>query len=48
MRPSPDAMDNLFSSLYYYPIPKSYLDKNLIMYLFIKDEQEASASSMPD
>jgi hypothetical protein len=41
-------MDNLFGSLYYFPIPKSYLDKNLIIYMFIKDEQEASASSMPD
>lgn len=48
MRPSPDVMDNLFGALYYYPIPKSFLDKNLTMFLFIKDEQEATASSMPN
>lgn len=41
-------MDNLFGALFYFPIPKSYLDRNLTMFMFVKDEQEASASSMPN
>ena len=48
MRPSPDVMDNMFGALYYFPVPKSYLDKNLMMFLFVKDELEPTASSMPN
>lgn len=48
MRPNPDVMDNMFGALYYYPVPKSYLDKNLMMFLFVKDELEPTASSMPN
>jgi hypothetical protein len=48
MRPNPDVMDNMFGALYYFPVPKSYLDKNLMMFLFVKDELEPTASSMPN
>lgn len=48
MRPNPDVMDNLFGALFYFPVPKTFLDRNLTMFLMVKDEQEASASSMPN
>jgi len=47
MRPNPDPMDNIFGALYLFPMPKSFLDRNLTMYLFIKDEEEASPNSIP-
>jgi hypothetical protein len=48
MRPNPDVMDNMFGALYYFAVPKSFLDRNLTMFLLIKDELEPSASSMPN
>lgn len=41
-------MDNLFGALFYFVVPKNFLNKNLQMFLLVKDEQEASASSMPN
>lgn len=38
MRPSPDVMDNLFGALFYFPVPKSYLDRNLSLLFYVKDE----------
>lgn len=40
-------MDNMFGALYYFVLPKSFLDRNLSLFLFVKDESEPSASSMP-
>lgn len=48
MRPNPDVMDNMFGALYYFSVPKSFLDRNLTMFLLIKDELEPAASSMPN
>jgi hypothetical protein len=48
MRPQPDPMDNRFGALFLFPIPKSFLDRNLTMFIFVKDEQEATASSIPN
>ena len=28
-------MDNLFESLYYFPVPKSYLDRNMTIFMLI-------------
>jgi hypothetical protein len=47
MRTQPDAVDNMFGALTYFAMPKSFLEKNVGMYLLIKDEQEASLTSMP-
>ena len=41
-------MDNRFGALVLFPIPKTFLDKNLTMFLFVKDEQEATVSSIPN
>lgn len=48
IRPRPDKQDNLFNSLYYFVVPKSLFDKPLALYMFIKNEEEASADSMPN
>ena len=47
MRPSPDSVDNLFNALVYFAIPKSFLDRTLTLFMFVKDELEATVSSMP-
>lgn len=47
MRSQPDSIDNIYSALAYFAVPKSFLDRNIGMYLLIKDEEEASLSSMP-
>jgi hypothetical protein len=47
MRTQPDPIDNMFNALTYFAIPKSYLERNVAFYLLIKDESEASLSSMP-
>lgn len=48
IRPNPDVMDNMFGALYYFVLPKTFLDRNLTMFLLVKDELEPSASSMPN
>jgi hypothetical protein len=47
IRTQPDPIDNLFNALTYFAVPKSYLERNVAFYLLIKDEAEASLSSMP-
>lgn len=47
MRTQPDPIDNMFNALTYFAVPKSYLERNVAFYLLIKDESEASLSSMP-
>ena len=47
MRSQPDSIDNIFNALVYFAVPKSFLDRKVGMYLLIKDEEEASLSSMP-
>ena len=42
MRPSPDVMDNLFGALFYYVVPKSFLNRNLQLFMYVKDETEAA------
>ena len=41
-------MDNMFGALYYFVLPKTFLDRNLTMFLLVKDELEPSASSIPN
>lgn len=48
MRTQPDPMDNLFGALFLFPLPRSYLDRNLAFFMFARDEQEPSPLSMPD
>ena len=47
MRTTPDAVENMFKALTFFPMPKSYFTKQVSMYLLIKDEQEASLMSLP-
>lgn len=47
IRVQPDVMDNMFGALTYFPMPKSFLDKDIGLHLLIKDEQVASPHSIP-
>ena len=47
MRVSPDMMDNNFNALYYFVIPRNLLDRNLTLFMMVKDEQERAKSNMP-
>ena len=47
MRTTPDAVENMFKALTFFPMPKSYLQKQVNLFVLIKDEQEASLMSLP-
>ena len=40
--------NNLFNAVHYFVIPKSLLDRQLALYMFVKNEEESSADSMPN
>lgn len=40
-------MDNNFNALYYFVIPRNLLDRNLTLFMLVKDEQERAKSNMP-
>ena len=44
----PDAMDNQFGAITAFIIPKSFLERQLKMFLLVKDETKATAHAMPD
>jgi hypothetical protein len=48
MRIPPDVMDNQFNALAAFVVPKSYIDRKLMMFVLLKDETKATAHSMPD
>ena len=37
----------MFGALTYFVVPRSYLERNVAFYLLIKNEAEASLTSMP-
>ena len=47
IRSQPDPIDNMFGALTYFVVPRSYLERNVAFYLLIKNEAEASLTSMP-
>ena len=47
IRTTPDPVENMFGSLTYFAIPKSYLQQGLKLFLLVKDEQQPSMTSFP-
>ena len=48
MRVPPDVMDNPFGALAAFYIPKSLLERQIKIFLLVKDETKPTAHSMPD
>jgi hypothetical protein len=48
MRVPPDVMDNPFGALTAFYIPRSLLERQIKIFLLVKDETKATAHSMPD
>jgi hypothetical protein len=48
MRVPPDPMDNIHKAIAAFWIPKSYLERNMQVYLVAKDETKATVHAMPD
>jgi hypothetical protein len=48
MRMPPDVMDNQFAAISAFVLPKSFLQRQLKMFVLVKDETKATAHSMPD
>ena len=48
MRVPPDTMDNPYSALSVFYMPKSYLERKVKIYLLVKDEAKPTAHAMPD
>lgn len=48
MRIPPDVMDNPFGALAAFYIPKSLLERQIKIFLLVKDETKPTAHSMPD
>ena len=44
----PDVMDNQFAALTAFIVPKSFLERQLKMFMLVKDETKATAHAMPD
>lgn len=44
----PDVMDNQFSAISAFVIPKSFLERKLKMFILVKDETKATSHAMPD
>ena len=40
-------IDNMFSALTYFVVPKTYLKKNIALFLLINDESQGSVSVTP-
>ena len=47
IRTAPDSVENMFGSLTYFAIPKSFLQQGLKLFLLIKDETVPSMTSFP-
>ncbi|CAI2385109.1 unnamed protein product [Moneuplotes crassus] len=47
-RMPPDPIKNKFSSLCYFLVPKSYLDKNVRFFVVVKDDNKVSTHGMPN
>lgn len=48
MRIPPDVMDNPFQAIANFTMPKSFLERQLKVFLLVKDETKATAHAMPD
>ena len=47
IRTTPDPVENMFGSIFYFMVPKSYLGQGVKMFLLVKDEREPSLTSFP-
>jgi hypothetical protein len=47
MRIPPDPMDNIYNALAAFTIPKSFLDRQVTIYLLVKDETKPTVHAMP-
>lgn len=48
MRVPPDVMDNPFQAIASFSMPKSFLERQLKVFMLVKDETKATAHAMPD